>query len=137
MGGQCLQKNIVYQAIVTQEDQTVNSYTGLSSSNFKARLAVHTQSFNSETLHQTSLSKFIWSLKHKNKKFGITWKIQDRGTDFSPLTNKCKLCDKEKFYILFRPGVADINKRDEIFTPCIHRKFKLLIPPERKKKGPG
>ena len=137
MNGQCLQKDIIYQATITQEDQTKNHYTGLCSTNFKARLAVHKQSFKSENISQTSLSKFIWKLKKKGIKYETTWKIQDRGVPFNPLTNKCRLCTKEKFYILFKPERADINSRDEIFTPCCHRKSKLLIPPERKKKGPG
>ena len=98
---------------------------------------MHKQSFKSENISQTSLSKFIWKLKKKGIKYETTWKIQDRGVPFNPLTNKCRLCTKEKFYILFKPERADINSRDEIFTPCCHRKSKLLIPPERKKKGPG
>ena len=137
LGGACLSKNIVYQASVTQENQKVNHYTGLCSTDFKKRLGAHTQSFNHPTLNQTSLSKFIWKLKRKNIKHNVTWRIKDRGTPFSPVSGKCVLCTKEKFHIMFHPEAADINSREEIFSNCIHKKFKLLIPKERKKRTPG
>ena len=40
---------------------------------------------------------------------------------------------------MFRPESADINSKDEVFSACRHKKMKLLIPKERKKrsKGPG
>ena len=98
---------------------------------------MHKDSFKNEDRNQTSLSNFIWDLKKKNKKFELNWEILDRGEPFSPITNKCALCDKEKFYILFRPESASINSRDEIFSSCRHKKSKLLIPKERKKVGPG
>ena len=137
LGGQCLIKNVIYQATVTQEDQTKNSYTGLCSTEFKKRLAVHKQTIKDESKQQTSLSNFTWDLKRKNKNFEITWKILDRGEPFSPVSGRCELCLKEKFYILFRPESADINSRDEVFSACRHKRSKLLIPPVRKKIGPG
>ena len=137
LGGQCLRKNLVYQATVTQEDGTQNHYTGLCSTSFKARLGAHKQAFKTVGLNPTSLSKFIWKLKHRDKNPKVTWKILDRGDEFSPLSNKCSLCYKEKFYILFHPESADINSRDEIFSTCCHRKTKLLIPIERGRKKIG
>ena len=134
--GQCLAKNVIYQATVTQENGAKNSYTGLSSTEFKKRLGTHKHTFKDENVQQTSLSKFTWNLRRKNVNFEIKWKILDRGATFSPITGKCGLCTKEKFYIMFRPESADINSRDEIFSACRHKKSKLLIPKERK-KGPG
>ena len=117
------------------------NYTlGLSSTDFKARLAVHTQTFNDEEgTSQTSLSKFIWKLKRKNTKHEVTWKILDRGATFSPISGKCGLCIKEKFYIMFRPESAGLNSKSEAFSACWHKSSKLLIPkpPKKKKKGPG
>ena len=134
--GQCLAKNVIYQATVTQENGTQNSYTGLSSTEFKKRLAVHKSTFKNENFQQTSLSRFIWNLKRKNVNYEVKWKIQDRGATFSPITGRCGLCIKEKFCIMFKPESADINSRDEIFSSCIYKKSKLLIPRERK-NGPG
>lgn len=133
--GKCLSKDIIYQATVTQENQTTNTYTGLCSTEFKKRLAVHTQTFKDLTVSQTSLSHFIWGLKRKNINFSITWKILDRGGTFSPVSGKCGLCIGEKFYILLRPESANINSRDEVFSACRHKKPKLLIKPKKKRPG--
>ena len=86
---------------------------------------------------QPHLSDFLWDLKRKNKKFEVNWEILDRGEPFSPITNKCALCDKEKFYISFRAESASIDLRDEIFSSYRHKRSKLLITKERKKVGPG
>ena len=69
----------------------------------------------------------------------LSKRLSFQASEFSPVSNKCTLCYKEKFYILFHPESADINSRDEIFSTCCHRKTKLLIPIERgrKKKSPG
>ena len=137
LGGQCLSKNVIYQATITEENGKKSTYTGLSSTDFKARLAVHTQTFNDEEgTSQTSLSKFIWKLKRKNVKHEVTWKILDRGATFSPISGKCGLCIKEKFYIMFRPESAGLNSKSEAFSACWHKSSKLLIPKKRK-KGPG
>ena len=137
LGGQCLSKNVIYEATVTQNDQRKNTYTGLCSTDFKARLGTHTQTFKDEKVSQTSLSNFIWDLKRKNVSYKITWRILDRGATFSPTSEKCGLCIKEKFHIIFRPESAQINCRDEIFSACRHKKQKLLIKKERKRKSPG
>ena len=49
------------------------------------------------------------------------------------------LCDCEKFNILFNPELADLNKKSEFYSHCMHKKSKLLIKKKRgrKKKGPG
>ena len=41
----CLVENLIYQATVTTPEES-KTYIGLTSTNFKARLAVHTQTFN-------------------------------------------------------------------------------------------
>ena len=135
--GHCLDKNIIYEATVTQENQTQNRYTGLCSTTFKERLSVHKHSFKSND-NQTALSKFVKELQKKNIKYQITWRILDRGDVFSPVTGVCWLCTKEKFYIVFSPNSADINEKDEILEGCRHVKSKLLIRNNRKKKtSPG
>ena len=137
LGGKCLSKNVIYQATVTQENGVKNNYTGLCSTTFKDRLGAHKQSFKTDGKNPTSLSKFIWNLKKKNQNFEVTWKILDKGEPFSPITENCALCIKEKFHIIFNQESADINSRDELFSACRHKSMKLLIPPDRKKKGPG
>ena len=127
---------MIYQATVTEENGTKNSYTDISCTDFKKRLGTHKHTFKDENVQQTFLSQFTWTLKRKNVNFEIKWKILDRGATFSPITGKCGLCTKEKFYIMFRPESADINNRDDIFSASRHKKSKRLILKERK-KGPG
>ena len=137
LDGKCLAKNVIYEAEVTQEDQTKNHYTGLCSTTFKARFGIHKQSFKNENLNQTSLSKFIWELKRQNVRYDVTWKILDRGQPFSPISGKCTLCIKEKFHILFRPTSADLNSRDEAFSNCRHKISKLLTNIDKRKRPGG
>ena len=136
--GKCLEKNIIYNATVTLQDGTKENYVGLSSSEFKARHAVHKTSFKYSEKCQTSLSKFIHELKSKDIQHNVEWKIIDRGTPFSPVTNMCNLCLKEKFHILFSKDLPLLNSRSEIYSHCRHKQSVLLIPKSRKKKiGPG
>ena len=58
--------------------------------------------------------------------FEVKWKILARAKGYNPITGLCRLCLKEKFFILYKTETASLNKRSEIFTPCPHRKFKFL-----------
>ena len=123
LNGNCQNKNIFYRAGVTSEDDCNTEYfTGLTSRTFKKRQYEHTGDKNSAARrHSTSLSAHIWSLKDDN-----TWTILDRAPPYNPVTKKCRLCLKEKYYIMHTPYNATINKRSEIWTPCRHR-FKGLL----------
>ena len=139
LDGKCLSKNVIYEATVTQQNNKTNRYTGICSTDFKARLAAHKHTIKDGSQNQTSYSKFVRNLEQKKIKHTVTWRILARGGIYSPMTEKCSLCIKENFVIMFRPESADINSKDEIFSACRHKKMKLLIPKERKKrnKGPG
>ena len=135
----CKVENLIYQATVTKPNQEKMNYIGLSSTDFKARLSTHEQTFNDLSASQTSLSKYIWELKNQGiLDYHISWKLIDRGQPFSPVRNVCQLCNKEKFYILFKPEMALLNSRNEIFNNCRHKKQALLIKKKRKtRKSPG
>ena len=77
MNGQCLENSIVYHAKITQSDQKVTNYIGMTSTEFKKRLGVHRQTFKDHTVSQTSLSKHIHTLKSQNIDYEITWNIVD------------------------------------------------------------
>ena len=118
------------------------TYIGLCSTDFKARLGVHRDSFKNphKTNIQTSLSKHIHQLKAKNIiEPVVSWKLIDRGRTYSPITNVCQLCTREAYYIIFHPDSASLNSRSELFSACRHKKSKLLFPPEKipKQKSPG
>ena len=134
----CLTDNLIYQATATKPNSESKTYIGLSSTEFKKRLGTHTDSFKHREKQniQTSLSKYVWELRDQGVEPKITWKIIDRGKPFSPTTGVCQLCTKEKFYIMYRQEMAQLNSKSEIFNHCRHIKPALLFKPP-KKKSPG
>ena len=128
MSGDCLKSSVVYQATVTTEDsRPTQTYVGLTETSFKARFANHKSSFNDPSKRlSTELSKHVWSLKEANQKFKITWKILKQTSPFSPISNRCNLCLWEKYFIICRPELATLNKRNELVTSCRHANKFLL-----------
>ena len=67
---------LVYRATVTDENQNVETYTGLTGNTFKKRYYGHSHSFREqESEHATTLSAHIWKLKKKKKKFDVKWEV--------------------------------------------------------------
>ena len=127
MGGHCLVKSVVYGAEVVDSQGHTETYTGLTSNTFKERFYGHRSSFRHEdSENSTTLSAHIWNLKNKNENFDINWSVLDRAAPFNPISRKCNLCVREKYFIIFQPEGASLNKRSEIFSTCRHRKKKLL-----------
>ena len=125
--GNCLVKSVIYKAEVSDSNQNIQTYTGLTGGFFKNRFYSHRQSFsNRELEHSTALSSHIWELKDKNEPYEIKWSIKGRAKKFNPTTRKCRLCVKEKFHIKFQPEDASLNERSELFSTCRHRLRKLL-----------
>ena len=85
---------------------------------------------NFQSLH----IRFIRELNGRGKAHQMTWKLIDRGKPFSRISGVCQLCLKEKFYILYKPEMATLNTRNEIFNSCSHKKSKLLIKKPRGRK---
>ena len=83
------------------------------------------------------MSQYVHELKQEAIEPEVNWKIIDRGNPYSPTTDVCQLCIKEKFYILYKPKMANLNHKSEIFNSCRHKKSVLLIKPVRKRKSPG
>ena len=142
MGGQCLAENVIYQATVketnTSNEQSTETYVGLTAPNFKSRLANHIKSFkNREYATETTLSSHIWSIKDRGSTFEIEWKILDRGRPYNPATKTCNLCTTEKFYIILKPHLATINKRNELGSACRHKVSSLISKQSRKKFTPS
>ena len=118
---------MVYQATVTTEGGNVEIYVGLTKNPFKVRYKAHKKSIKHEKFStETALSGYLWELKRKNINYDIKWQVVDRAPPFSPVTGVCKLCTLEKYYILFIPERASLNKNDEVFKPCRHKPLVLL-----------
>ena len=126
--GKCTQTAVIYNATVEREDGITDTYIGLSEPQFKKRYKNHISNFNTRNPNNAScLSKYIWRLQDQNIGYSIKWNIVSRAQPFNPVTGICNLCIREKYFILFKPEMATINKRDEVAGPCRHKYMKLLI----------
>ena len=72
----------------------------------------------------SELAKFVWLLKDKGKQFNIKWSIISKEFLYNIGTKKCNLCLREKVEIMRHirsVGTRLINKREEVFSKCVHR----------------
>ena len=112
MAGNCVKPSVIYQALVTTED---------SRPSFKTRFAHHMSSFRDANKRlSTELSNHVWHLKDPGLDFNITWKILRKPAPFNLASNHCNLCLWEKYFIICRPDLATLNKRNELVTSCRH-----------------
>ena len=124
----CLTKSVIYQATVTREDNmTKETYIGLTENTFKSRYAGHIHTFkHEEKRNATTLSEHIWKLRDMNAQYSIAWKIVSRAKPYSTGSKKCNLCTEEKYFIIYKPKMSTLNKRNELTSTCRHRKKHLL-----------
>ena len=99
----------MYQAIVEDSTGDKKSYIGLSKNDLKERLGIHKQSFKKRDVNQTCQSSHIWSLKDQGLAYIVTYRLVEKAKPFTPVTGKCQLCLKEKFYIMYRPEVIHLG----------------------------
>ena len=101
-------------ATVTEEGTgRKETYTGVTANTFKKRYGAHTTDMrNSKYRTSTCLSKHVWDLKDKGKNFNIEWHLVDRSSSFNPITQKCRICLKEKKEILYNTEGSSLNKRN-------------------------
>jgi hypothetical protein len=55
----------------------------------------------------------------------IFWKERNIPV-FNPIANKCRLCLREKFNIIWRPSIATLDSRQDIFGYCRHLQRELI-----------
>ena len=89
LDGNCLQSSVIYQATVTRKDNnTTETYIGLTENDFKTRYRNHTASFrHAKHRNSTELSRHIWTLKDNNIEHFISWRIL---SSHSPYTAQAK-----------------------------------------------
>ena len=128
LAGNCLKESVVYQATVaTVDNRPDQTYVGLTENSFKTRFTNHKASFNHPSKRlNTELSKYVWQLKDTKTNFQITWKILKQAAPYNPASNRCNLCLWEKYFIICRPDLASLNKRNELITSCRHANKFLL-----------
>ena len=107
--GECLTKEIVYQATITTKD-TTETYIGLTASEFKTRWRNHKTSFTHEKRkNDTELTKYLWQLKDKQEEYSIAWRIVAKAKPYSNHTKRCNLCTAEKHLIITKPFKANLK----------------------------
>ncbi len=122
VNGRCLNESVIYQATVkTDNGEPEQTYVGLTANSFKTRYANHKASFkNEKKKSNTELSKYIWKLKENNIEYRITWRILKRARAYNPESDRCNLYLWEKFFIIYKPQLSTLNKRNEFVTACRH-----------------
>ena len=70
---------------------------------------------------ETTLSQKIWELREEGIECDIKWKLIERDQPYTPITGLCALCTLEKYYIIFKPEQATINKTNEVNNHCFHK----------------
>ena len=123
---QCLEKTLVYKALVKTEEKTF-TYFGTAEGEFKTRYNNHVSSFQHEkNKNKTELSKKIWDLKRKEKNFEISWEIAKKTFPYDGGQSKCDLCLTEKLLIITKNDEFLLNKRNELISKCRHKNKFLL-----------
>ena len=127
VAGKCQEAGVVYQTIVRRSDGVVDYYVGLTENTFKDRWTKHKSSFRTRNPKNASgLSRYIWKLEDENIDYELEWKIISRAKPYDPASGVCRLCVREKYYIIFKPHMATINCRNEVAGPCLHKSSRLL-----------
>lgn len=122
----CNIRNIIYQAEVTTP-QAKETHIGLCNTTFKERYRNHTCSFRKECYKNTTkLSKHIWSLKEWKIDYQIRWRKVKQVKSYSNVNKKCNLCLWEKYFIICKPEMLSLNRRNEMALTCRHSKKFLL-----------
>ena len=124
--GDCNTRNIIYQAEV-RTPQTKETYIELCDTTFKERYRNHTCSFRNERYKNvTELSKHIWSLNERKINYQIRWRKVKQARSYSNVNKKCNLCLWEKYFIICKPEMSTLNRRNEMGSTCRHSKKFLL-----------
>ena len=134
LDGNCVVESVIYQAEILQEGEIEgngHTYVGLAGGLFKFRMANHAQSCkNINNRKQSKLSEYIWDLKSKGiENFILKWSVLAHESGFNRKSRRCQLCIREKVEILCNiknKANKAINKREEIFRRCLHRRKHFL-----------
>ena len=125
--GRCTTPSVVYRATVRRHDNcAVDCYTGLTGDKFKTRFNKHQSDIRTGKRTASELSSHVCRLKDTQIPHDISWDIVARAPSFNPTSRMCRLCLTEAYHIIFTPGGANLNKRDELFGFCKHT-WKNLI----------
>ena len=107
VGGNCTTEGVVYQATVTQNGTTSDTYIGLTERQFINRYRKHYTNFESRNAkNSTKLSKKIWKLQDQQKNYEINWEIIRKVKPYNAGNSECGFCLMWIYIILFQPEKA-------------------------------
>ena len=125
--GACERSNVVYSSLVSSSKGD-REYIGSCPTSFKAWFNNHVS--DSNLIHRrenTVLADHKWYLKERNIAFTQTWKLETFSRSYTPEAGYCDLCLIEKFMInKYHKARNLVNKRNEVFRKCNHRRKYLL-----------
>ena len=108
------------------------NYAGQTKNQIKLRIRSHKT--DADKYHPTEnkagmskLSQYVGGLIFNNVPWTWEWQILCYAQDFSPISNRCDLCLKEKYYIMYHPEYASLNLRSELYGYCRHKESHLLL----------
>ena len=123
----CPTRSVVYRASVWRHDKnTVDCYTGLTGDRFKDRYSKHMSDIRLGKNTSSKLASHVCRLNSNNINHDISWEIVTRAPQFNPSSRVCRLCILEAYHLIFTPGGANLNKREELFGFCKHMWKSLL-----------
>ena len=65
-------------------------------------------------------------LKDEDEDSTVMWRIIAKTKPYMNLTKRCNFCNTEKFFLITKPHMATLNRRNELISTCRHRrKFNL------------
>ena len=130
--GKCLTEGVVYSGTI-ETRRSNYTYWGSTANTFKQRFYGHKQDLTNETRQGTTLSSMFWKLKNDNpdETPEVKWKIVNRCHQLKAGMPHCDVCLTEKTRLLLQhegpepkppPDTIFLNKRNEIFAKCRHRR---------------
>ena len=136
VGGKCLTEGLTYSGTMTMKNENY-TYYGSTGNTFKERFSGHKQDLKNEARPGTTLSNKFWQLKKSNPSETplIKWDIVNRCHPLTAGMPVCDVCLTEKTRLLLQhegpepkppKNTVFLNKRNEIYAKCRHRrKFTL------------
>ncbi len=127
MDGQCRAESVVYEAIISDANDSF-SYIGISEPEVKSRIAKHKTSMKYREYEQdTELSKKFWEMKDQGRTTKVKWKILQFARPYQNGRLNCDLCLSEKLQIIKLKGTKKLlNKKSEFISKCRHKRKFLL-----------
>ena len=106
---------------LTEHHNPPESYVDRTENSLQTRYSNHKSSFSkANKCHNTELGKYIWYLKENLTKFKVKWRTLQHTASSNRTSNRCNLCLWEKYFIICKPDLASLNKRNELISSCRH-----------------